>query len=263
MTGIFGEPYAQQYDLLYGEKDYEAECDAIEALLHEFGTGPVKTVLDLGCGTGTHALLLADRGYRVTGVDRSPAMLERARAKVVERTRRTTDASPEFLEGDTRKTRLGRTFDAVLMMFAVLGYHATDADLSAALRTVRAHLPPGGLFICDVWFGPAVEAIGTSDRAKVIDLPDGRLHRTSSGRLDLATHTGHVEFNTWREVGKRVVERSVEEHTMRYFFPHELEESFAGADMELGAIRSFDDVEAPPGTGTWNVWVCGRAHGTT
>jgi SAM-dependent methyltransferase len=259
MTELFGPPYARQYDTLYGEKDYEAECDAVEALLRQYGTGAVTTMLDLGCGTGTHALLLASRGYAVTGVDRAPAMLERARAKAAQRAKAGTGTAPAFLEGDIRELRLGRTFDAVVMLFAVLGYQAGDDDLAAALRTVREHLRPGGVFICDVWFGPAVLAIGTSERAKTIDVPGGRLHRTSSGRLDTTRHTCRVEFNTWRTTGDRVVERSAEEHIMRYFFPAELDELLSNAGMERCTVRPFDNIEALPGPATWNVWVCARA----
>src|ERR1019366_7539077 len=100
MTGVFGRPYAHQYDALYGEKNYTAECDAVEELLRRYGSGPRHTLLDLGCGTGTHALLRADRGYAVTGVDRSAAMLECAREKVTNGRLPRTSTPPEFLEGD-------------------------------------------------------------------------------------------------------------------------------------------------------------------
>ncbi len=69
------------YDVLYRDKDYVSEC----AFLHEaFGRhfpGGVKSVLDLGCGTGGHASPLARSGMTVVGVDRAPKMLEVARAK--------------------------------------------------------------------------------------------------------------------------------------------------------------------------------------
>ena len=74
MNDIFGEAYAQQYDLLYQGKNYDAEVALLERLFakHDL-TG--NAVLDLGCGTGQHAIRLARRGYEVTGVDRSPEML--------------------------------------------------------------------------------------------------------------------------------------------------------------------------------------------
>ena len=79
-SGVFGRDYAAAYDDLYQDKDYVAECDLIERVFETYGQGPTRRVLDLGCGTGGHAVILAKRGYDVVGVDRSPEMLERARA---------------------------------------------------------------------------------------------------------------------------------------------------------------------------------------
>lgn len=260
MTSVFGQPYAHQYDALYGEKNYAAECDAVEELFRRHAAGPVHALLDLGCGTGTHAQLFAQRGYAVTGVDRAPAMLELARRKATGDAARPLATPPSFVEGDMRTVRLDRKFDAVLMMFAVLGYQTSDADVAAAMRTVAAHLRPGGVFVCDVWFGPAVLAIGTSNRVKVIDTPDGQLHRTSRGEIDRAHQTCRVDFRTWRIVQDRIVDESAESHEMRYFFEAELTRFFGDAGLQLCAAHPFDNLDAAPGTADWNVWICGRAR---
>ena len=148
-SSVFGRDYAAAYDDLYHDKDYQAECDVISQVFDTYAAGTVRRVLDLGCGTGGHAVILASRGYEVVGVDRSPEMLDRARAR---------DSSASFELGEITSFNFGQTFDAVLMMFAVLGYQARNADVQAALATVRRHLTPGGLFFCDFWYGPAVLA---------------------------------------------------------------------------------------------------------
>jgi predicted TPR repeat methyltransferase len=66
---VFDQVYADQYDLLYGEKDYDAECDLLEQVFHRYSKGPIQSILDLGCGTGNHSILLARRGYQENGVD--------------------------------------------------------------------------------------------------------------------------------------------------------------------------------------------------
>jgi SAM-dependent methyltransferase len=123
-ASVFGRDYAAAYDNLYRDKDYLAECDLIEWVCKTYATGPVRRVLDLGCGTGGHAVVLAEREYLVVGVDRSPEMLERARAR---------GSSARFEQGQIASVDLGETFDAVLMMFAVLGYQVGNADVQAAL----------------------------------------------------------------------------------------------------------------------------------
>jgi SAM-dependent methyltransferase len=256
VTGSFDRAYSDQYDALYRAKDYGAECDVIKELFRRYGTGTVDTVLDLGCGTGSHALLLSDSGYSVTGVDRSVAMLEHARAKAAARQ---GVRAPAFVEGDLRTVRLGRTFDAVLMMFAVLGYQLSNEEVMAALRTVREHLRPGGLLVCDVWFGPGVLCIGPSDRLRVVEDGQDQVIRAASGTVDAMTHTCRVRYQVWRLAGDRLVSRSAEEHVMRYFFPLELEHYLGQCKLQLCAIRPFENLESVPGSDTWNVWVCARA----
>src|SRR5512147_2645625 len=117
MSDVFGAVYASTYDTLYQDKDYSAECDLIEAIFSDYAPVPVMTILDLGCGTGNHAVPFAERGYRVVGVDRSPGMLEAAEAKV-----NGLNLPVSFYRSDLRSLDLPQTFDAVLLMFAVLGY---------------------------------------------------------------------------------------------------------------------------------------------
>src|SRR5438477_349480 len=56
---------------MYSGKDYEGECGLIVEAVQRFGLDPTRSILDLGCGTGGHAIPLARRGYEVVGVDRS------------------------------------------------------------------------------------------------------------------------------------------------------------------------------------------------
>ena len=151
MSGAFGAEYAASYDALYADKDYDAECDLLEGIFRRSGR-PVGTVLDLGCGTGAHAVRLAQRGFEVVGVDLSDGMLEAARRRAEQSGSNTVS----FVRGDIRSIRLDRQFDAVICMFAVLGYQTTDED-ARLIETVRTHLAPGGSFVFDVWYGPAVE----------------------------------------------------------------------------------------------------------
>ena len=70
--------YANYYDLLYADKNYEAESHYVDTVLREHGAGKNAEILDLGCGTGKHDFSLMQKGYRVTGVDLSPAMIATA-----------------------------------------------------------------------------------------------------------------------------------------------------------------------------------------
>lgn len=256
MSGkVFGRAYAEHYDRLYGDKDYEKECNLLEGLFQRHSPGPVRTVLDLGCGTGSHAIPLAERGYRVTGVDRSREMLDRGVEKAARGVLSAGCQAPEFIHGDVRTLDLGRRFDVVLMMFAVLGYQLTNEDVLAALRAVRKHLEPGGLFICDVWYGPAVLSIGPSERIKVIPTAGGQIIRAAAGSLDTYHHLCKVDYHVWELAGSHLVSETRESHQMRYFFPQELDLFFSQEHLRLNALLVFDHSNSPPDANSWNVLV--------
>jgi SAM-dependent methyltransferase len=253
----FRKAYADRYDLFYAEKDYEAECDMLEKAFRRYGKGKTRTVLDLGCGTGNHAFPLAKRGYNVTGVDRSPDMLAKALSKIAHFKSR-SQSSPEFLQGDLRSLDLSRRFDAVLMMFAVLGYQLTNEDVLVALRAVRRHLKPGGLFIGDVWYGPAVLAIRPGDKIKVIQTERGKVIRLASGTLDIQNHLAHVSYHVLDLQGRTVLSESKESHQMRYFFPQELALFLRQAGLEILRLSEFPSLADEANEQSWNALLVAR-----
>jgi SAM-dependent methyltransferase len=250
MTEVFGAGYADSYDDLYADKDYSAECDLLEEIFRR-AAAPVRSLLDLGCGTGRHSVELAARGYDVVGVDLSEGMLERARLRALDqKVDRTT-----FVLGDIQTIDVGRRFDAVVSMFAVVGYQIGDAAVLSTLANVRRHLEPGGKFVFDVWYGPAVLAVGPSARVKVVATEDGEIERRASGTLEPGGHVCSVEYGLIRRRAGRADDTASETHRMRYFFEDELAGFLAEAGFRLESISAFPDVEDRPSAESWNVLV--------
>lgn len=244
----FGACYADVYDALYADKDYAGECDLIEAIFAGRAAG-VRSVLDLGCGTGRHANLLAQRGYDVLGVDRSPHMIERARSA--------GDAAT-YAVADLRTFRTDRRFDAALMMFAVLGYQLEDADVLAALRTARVHLVDAGLLLFDCWYGPAVMHQRPSDRVKTVETSDGPVRREARSTLDVSRRRIRIAFDVERGVAG-TAGRSRETHEVRFFFAEDIERFLSATGFELLRIGVMPEFGRDPDESTWNVLVCVRA----
>lgn len=183
-------------------------------------------------------------------------MLVRARQKVSENP---TIGSVAFHKADIRRIDLGREFDAVLMMFAVLGYQLEDGDVLSGLETARRHLRQDGLLIFDVWYGPAMLSQGDSKRNKRIPTSEGETIRLSSSELDKARHLSTVLFQVTRLRGEEAVEKSEEKHQMRYFFRDELNqflESSGFVPVRLGAFPEFPE---EGDEATWNVLQVGQA----
>jgi SAM-dependent methyltransferase len=254
MSAVFGREYSGTYDLVYEGKDYEGECTLIETIIRKYSKIPVHSILDLGCGTGNHSLLLARRGYEVTGVDRSIEMLDIAREKS-----RKEGLDCIFHQSDLREFCNHKKYDVIIMMFAVLGYQQQNDDVLAALKTVSNHLKKGGIFICDVWYGPAVLNQKPGERVRVIRHGEQSIIRVSSGVLNTFRHSVDVHFQVWNIREDRVLSEIKEHHTMRFFFPQELALLFEFSGIELQDIRNFPEWDKEPDDETWNIGVVGLA----
>jgi SAM-dependent methyltransferase len=238
---IFGEPrLAEIYDLLEGERN---DLGPYLAMAAEFGA---RRVLDVGCGTGTFACLLAERGLEVVGVEPAAASLEVARAKPgAQRVR--------WLHGDA--TSLPElTVDLATMTANVSNVFLTDQDWSATLRGIHAALRPGGHLVFEAR-DPARQAwLGWNREATYL-------------RLDVA---GGVE--TWLDVtevnGQCVNYRRTyvfaadratltSDSTRRFRTRAELEDSLRAADYTLADVR-----DAPDRPGREWVFIAAKPGGT-
>lgn len=252
---VFGTAYATSYDLFYADKDYTAECDLVESMFARHRPLPVRTILDLGCGTGRHACLLASRGYEVVGVDRSEDMLRAARERA-----RANSVAATFMCGDLREVSVGSSFDAVLMMFAVLGYQITDEDLMKALTNARRHLPAGGLLVFDVWYEPAVRAQAPEERWRFYSTNDGGVVRRSHGVLRTDAPVCAVDIELWSvEAGRATADYVRECHEMRFFTDSELEKRLQDAGFHVVDLSGFPEANRRPDTSTWSVLVTARS----
>lgn len=254
MKQPFGPVYADAYDLIYRDKDYDGECELLEHVFQKYAVNPVRKVLDLGCGTGNHSLRLAAKGYEVVGVDCSSDMLRIAERKAHEK-----GITLQLLQADIRDLRIDETFDVVLMMFAVLGYQRENTDVLSALRAARSHLHSGGLLVFDVWYGPAVLAQRPEDRVRIIETEDGKLLRTSSGKLDIGRQICIVDFHLWLMNEDRILKETKESHSVRYFFPQELKLLLEVSGFQLLRLGAFPNFDRDPDETTWNVMVVARA----
>lgn len=252
----FQEAYAELYDHLYVNKNYSGECDLIREAFKKYGVGEIKSIADWGCGTGSHALLLAEQGYAVTGVDLSEPMLHLARDKAM-----AAGLEIEWIKGDIRDVQLPGQFDAGLFMFSVLGLLQTNHDVMAAFQNARKHIRSAGLILFDVWYGPAVLTIKPSDSTKIMPKPDGKMIRIGTSKLDSRHHLCEVRFNLWNLVGDRVTSETEEVQTVRYYFPMELELILNQTGFSLLSLTSFPTLDRPADETTWNAFGVARAVG--
>lgn len=145
-TVNFGLPIEYQqlpqfFDAHNINQDTERKNAIIKKLLKEQGVG---TILDMTCGTGSQVLYLAQHGYKITGSDLSPALIDLAREKS-----KKMDLNIPFMVGDMRSIHVG-TFDAVITIFSAIG-HVNKADFEITLQNIRLNLNNDGIYIFDIY----------------------------------------------------------------------------------------------------------------
>jgi SAM-dependent methyltransferase len=251
---VFDE-YARYYNLLYKDKDYQAEADFTLACLRRAGCTP-STLLDLGCGTGRHALAMTRRGIRVTGLDASEAMLAMGKEVIECDSKQCLSYPlPELIHGDARSLRLDRTFDAVTSLFHVMSYQNTEKDALDMLATARAHLAPGGFFLFDFWHGPGVLTEPPARRERELEDEQTRIiriaepeHRVNDNIVVVHYHVSITDKVTGRQSELR------EDHSMRYWFLPELRylAKLAGLYIHQEGVWMH---EGAPGLCDWHAWM--------
>jgi SAM-dependent methyltransferase len=211
------DAYSAYYDLLYQDKAYESEAKYVFDRLKETFGSALATVLELGCGTGNHAQLLAQRNLHVTGIDLSETMIQQAQAKAL------NNPNLKFLQGDVRQLKLKQQFDAVISLFHVASYQTSNNDIHSFLKTAFEHLMPGGIFLFDFWYGPAVYAQQPTVRVKRMQNDRFLVTRIAEPVHDPERCCIDVNFEVLvEEKTAGILNRIREVHPMRYFFLPEL-----------------------------------------
>jgi SAM-dependent methyltransferase len=219
-ASTYGERFADVYDEWYADvTDADACAARVAALAAERGGGPV---LELGVGSGRLALPLVERGVEVHGVDASPAMVERLRAKPGgERVHVTVGDMAELALVDPP------SFSVVLLAFNTICNLATEAEQRTCLLRVAALLAPDGVVVIETFVprddvGPAAEA-SVAPRRITADEVVLTVHRVDPESQTVSGQHVHL-----REDGIRL-----RPWHLRYIHPSQLDELALGAGLEL------------------------------
>ena len=136
---------ASSYDSLMTDGSYRKRANFLEKVFKKSAI-PVHSVLDLACGTGTIACLLAERGYEVIATDGSLEMLTQA----AEKASFLDGQQPLFLHQTMPRLRLHTQVDAAISTIDSLNYLTRESDIRETFRRVYRWLKPGGVFVFDV-----------------------------------------------------------------------------------------------------------------
>lgn len=221
-------------------------AELLPAVLERFGAKP-QVILDIACGEGTFAVEMAKRGYYVTAVDRSSAMLRFARER----------AEREGVSVDFRVRNISRmlfedSFDLVTCWFDSLNYLWSLGDLESTFQGVHRALHPGGLFIFDINTIYALSVEWQREKCRVeVDTPDMFVvHRPSYNyEMNMAT----LSITGFRKEGDHWT-RMDEQHVEKGFYLYEIRDALRKAGLkELARWGDFEKM-TPPGPESPRIW---------
>lgn len=240
--------YSKYYDLLYKNKDYRGETDYVDSLIKRFSNNNKKNLLDIGCGTGRHDRCFVNKGYRVTGIDKSPEMVRIARAAAA-----SDNNKPEFRICDSTRFNLDKRFDIAVALFHVMSYQVSNEEFFKTLKNTYKHLKNDGLFIFDFWYGPAVLVQRPGIRVKNMGEGGISVKRVAIPRMNFSTNTVDIAFKVAINNKANGSKKSIREiHPMRYFFLPELEFMLRCAGFKKTEFLKWMSHKKSPDEKTWS-----------
>jgi len=211
---------AAHYDLIYSTfKNYAGEVAQIASLLRQLNP-ECRTILDVACGTGEHARLLAVQGFIVDGLDLDPAFVRIAQQK---------HPLGRFFQADMSDFHLPYRYDAVLCLFSSIGYLKTLDRVRRALTCFREHLAPGGVLLIEPWFPPDVldpKRVSTN----VGEAKGVRVTRVT--RVEIEDNISRLHFD-YEITDSNGTTRASEIHELGLFTKAEMLRAFEEAELQV------------------------------
>ena len=222
---------AGSYDRLTNDVDYRAVVDFYNQIIHREGLNP-RTAVDLACGTGSVALILAEQGLSVTAVDMSEDMLTAAMEKTMG-----MENPPMLILQLLQELRLSKGVDLAVCALDSLDYILNPEDCAEAIRRVYRVLNPGGIFVFDV---NTPEKLRSMDGQVFLD-EDDDVYCVWRGEFDEETNICSYGMDLFQRDGE-IWHRSFEEH-QEYAYSQEQLMSFLRqsgfTNIEVYADRVF------------------------
>lgn len=219
---------------------YDIECDDFtedQAIIESWARKTGGPLLDLACGTGRMAIHLADQGYKVTGVDIIPEMIEHGRKKAAAR-----DVSIEWVVADACDFHLNRQFPFIFMLMNAFQFVLTREGQESMFACIREHLLPKGYFLFETR-NPSPRnlfEVRYPDGERFALPKGGELITSEEQSYDPLTQIQHYTRQLTVVQADGAVQKKTLRTALRYVFPQEME-----------ALLHYNGFEIHTSYGSW------------
>lgn len=239
--------FARVYDRAMGDRFFPTIHRSFRWAIERYAIR-VRSLADLGCGTGTFLRAVARPGLVAYGVDRAPAMVRVAAEK-------TRGTGIRFLVQDLTTFQLPAKVDLITCNFDTLNYLLSAADLRRALARCHANLVPDGHLLFDMIVPPP----GHDERHTTVQrfhFPGMSSKWTTSWSTDTGTSVVRMEFDVQQRSG--ATRRMTEVHRQRWYPLRVITSLLRGAGFVLRGVRDILTLRPVDRTTHWIKFVAGK-----
>ena len=210
---LYKELAEYYYEIEKVGRKFEDEIQFIGNIFQKYN---IKTVVDLGCGTGEHVYALHQKGFTITGIDISNTMIEVARKRYPQ---------CEFQLGELQNYKKEELVDGVICIFGTFNYIIKNEDIINSLINIKESIHSKGLFVLEIWNSYPVQKIKKKPIAPVSLSKVGNMMIKRNRGFRVATdsdgNSNLVEVNFIFNLNQETVK---DRHLMRVFSYEEIEE---------------------------------------
>lgn len=238
--------YSKYYDMLYLDKDYKSESEYVIELLNNLSNHNIKSMLELGGGSGNHATFFSNSLNKIYGIELSSKMVDLAMKRNI--------ANYHVENGDICVNHYpNQQFDCAVSLFHVISYLVSNKQIIDCFRSVYEQLKTGGLFLFDVWYTPAVYNLKPENRIKKIENSELKVTRVAQSNIDYISSVVNVNYTIFIEdlINNRF-EKIEETHKMRHFTSNEIELFAKMSGFEVVKSEEFL-TKSSPSINSWGV----------
>ena len=250
---IFNEDYSKSYDLIYEKKNYNDECNRIIKFINYKKS--VSNILDLGCGTCSHSIILSKYGFNIDAIDRSGKMLEIAKNKI----RKKNISNIKLIQADIENLDLNNAqYDVILLLFNVLGYLKKPYLFFSNLKK---YLKKGSLVIFDFWHESAIIQNGPKKIKKNFKKAEVTLTKISQGKVNQKDKTIIINIQTYEKEENAVIAKNEEEHHIKYYNIEALSLNLINEGFKVLKFEDFENDGCLPSKENWSAYCVSKYLG--
>lgn len=249
--------YYEYYDKIFSGKDYRREAEVVLEIARSVAGSYPKRILDVGCGTGSHDIIFAEKGCEVTGIDIDRGAVEVAIGKAGE----VKGPKPTFMHKDVEDLDDGG-FDLAVSLFNVVNYINGVEEMLGYLGAVSECLVEGAPFIFDSWNGIAAILDPPRVKESTVNVGGEVIEISTRPETDIMDQSVHV-VNDVKVIGPDGRKRKFQFcYSQTLWTKQCLKDLLSMSGFELLKVSAWMEPEVEATSKTWKImYVCRKAEG--